>query len=98
VSRIALVKPEKARGVENMLLALAQRGQLGEPVSDAQLLGMLEKVNEGGGAAKAGITVRWRRKGGEKGPSSNTGQHCCPLTRGGAQINRRRPDMFGDDY
>jgi programmed cell death protein 5 len=32
VSRIALVKPDKARGVENMILAAAQRGQLGEKV------------------------------------------------------------------
>lgn len=30
LARIALVKPDKARGVENMLLAMAQRGQLGE--------------------------------------------------------------------
>lgn len=33
VSRIALVKPEKARAVENMLIAAAQRGQLGEKVN-----------------------------------------------------------------
>jgi programmed cell death protein 5 len=46
VSRIALVKPEKARGVENMVLSMAQRGQLTEPVSDAQLLSLLEKVND----------------------------------------------------
>jgi hypothetical protein len=32
VSRIALVKPEKARGVENMVIAMAQRGQITEPV------------------------------------------------------------------
>lgn len=33
VSRVALVKPEKARNVENMILAAAQRGQLMERVS-----------------------------------------------------------------
>jgi DNA-binding TFAR19-related protein (PDSD5 family) len=32
VSRIALVKPDKARGVENMVLSMAQRGQITEPV------------------------------------------------------------------
>lgn len=30
VARIALVKPEKARGVENMILNMAQRGQINE--------------------------------------------------------------------
>lgn len=32
MSRIALVKPDKARGVENMILAAAQRGALQEKV------------------------------------------------------------------
>jgi hypothetical protein len=32
VSRIALVKPDKARGVENMIISMAQRGQISEPV------------------------------------------------------------------
>ena len=32
VSRIALVKPEKARGVEDILLNAAKRGQLGQKV------------------------------------------------------------------
>jgi DNA-binding TFAR19-related protein (PDSD5 family) len=32
VSRIALVKPDKARAVENMILNMAQRGQLMERV------------------------------------------------------------------
>jgi hypothetical protein len=93
VSRIALVKPDKARGVENMIISMAQRGQISEPVraplptraacfardswcgfvvarrcvdslrvpppsqvTDAQLLQMLEKVNEQ--MPKTGITVR----------------------------------------
>ena len=32
VARIALVKPEKARGVENLILQMAQRGQITEKV------------------------------------------------------------------
>lgn len=32
VSRIALVKPDKARSIENMILAAAQRGALAEKV------------------------------------------------------------------
>ena len=38
VARIALVKPDKARGVENMVLAMAQRGQIQEQArSDGRL-------------------------------------------------------------
>ena len=33
VNRIALVKPDKSKGVENMVLQMAQRGQLNEKVS-----------------------------------------------------------------
>ena len=33
VARIALVKPEKARGVENLVLQMAQRAQITEKVS-----------------------------------------------------------------
>ena len=32
VARIGLVKPEKARGVENLILQMAQRGQVTEKV------------------------------------------------------------------
>ncbi len=32
VARIALVKPDKARGVENLVLQMAQRGQITEKV------------------------------------------------------------------
>ena len=34
VARIALVKPDKARGVENLVLQMAQRGQITEKVGD----------------------------------------------------------------
>jgi len=61
LSRIALVKPDKARGVENMILAAAQRGQLGEKVSDERLLSMLEQISEREGTAKPKITIQRRR-------------------------------------
>lgn len=32
VARIGLVKPDKAKGVENMVLQMAQRGQITEKV------------------------------------------------------------------
>ncbi|KAG1674822.1 hypothetical protein FOA52_015209 [Chlamydomonas sp. UWO 241] len=50
LARIALVKPDKARAVENMMLGAAQRGQLGgEKISDERLLTMLESLNKGDG-------------------------------------------------
>jgi hypothetical protein len=64
-------------------------------VSDAQLLGMLEKVNEQ--MPKTGITVR--------APAPRAAERCpllaCaltgPLLVRATQINRRRPQLFEDD-
>ena len=42
LARIALVKPEKARAVEDNVLRMAQRGQIAEPVSEDRLVAMLE--------------------------------------------------------
>eukprot|EP00197_Chlamydomonas_leiostraca_P008034 CAMPEP_0202866346 /NCGR_PEP_ID=MMETSP1391-20130828/7333_1 /ASSEMBLY_ACC=CAM_ASM_000867 /TAXON_ID=1034604 /ORGANISM="Chlamydomonas leiostraca, Strain SAG 11-49" /LENGTH=128 /DNA_ID=CAMNT_0049546281 /DNA_START=66 /DNA_END=452 /DNA_ORIENTATION=- len=61
LSRIALVKPDKARAVENMILAAAQRGQLGEKVSEERLVSMLETINEKQGTTKPKITIQRRR-------------------------------------
>ena len=65
----------------------------GTQVTDAQLLGMLEKVNEQ--LPKTGITVR---------SSLVEATRICftrfCFTRSrllGAQINRRRPSLFEDD-
>mmetsp|Transcript_41175 Transcript_41175/g.74065 ORF Transcript_41175/g.74065 Transcript_41175/m.74065 type:complete len:132 (-) Transcript_41175:162-557(-) len=61
LSRISLVKPDKARGVENMLIQMAQRGQLGgSKVSEEQLIGMLEQINEKS-SSKTKITIQRRR-------------------------------------
>jgi programmed cell death protein 5 len=47
LQRIALVKPDKARGVEDMILQMAQRGQLGgSKVSEEQLITLLGHINE----------------------------------------------------
>ncbi|XP_044462398.1 DNA-binding protein DDB_G0278111-like [Mangifera indica] len=45
LSRIALVKPEKARGVEDILLRAAQMGQIVEKVSEERLISLLEQIN-----------------------------------------------------
>ncbi|EDO41998.1 predicted protein [Nematostella vectensis] len=46
LNSIALVKPEKARMVENMLIQMARSGQVGGKVGETQLVGLLEKVQD----------------------------------------------------
>ncbi|CAA2967668.1 DNA-binding protein DDB_G0278111-like [Olea europaea var. sylvestris] len=45
VARIALVKPEKARGVEDVILRGARVGQITEKVSEERLISLLEQIN-----------------------------------------------------
>ncbi|GAY35072.1 hypothetical protein CUMW_014100 [Citrus unshiu] len=45
LARIALVKPEKARGVEDIILRSAQMGQIVEKVSEERLISLLEQIN-----------------------------------------------------
>ncbi|KAK9267150.1 hypothetical protein L1049_009570 [Liquidambar formosana] len=45
IARIALVKPDKARGVEDVLLRAAQMGQIVEKVSEERLISLLEQIN-----------------------------------------------------
>ncbi|KAL3141399.1 hypothetical protein ABBQ32_004974 [Trebouxia sp. C0010 RCD-2024] len=60
LARIALVKPDKAKGVENMVLQMAQRGQLNEKVTENRLIGLLEQVNEQS-STKTKVTIQRRR-------------------------------------
>eukprot|EP00696_Hemimastix_kukwesjijk_P018833 gnl/Hemi2/7866_TR2716_c0_g1_i2.p1 gnl/Hemi2/7866_TR2716_c0_g1~~gnl/Hemi2/7866_TR2716_c0_g1_i2.p1 ORF type:complete len:129 (-),score=50.55 gnl/Hemi2/7866_TR2716_c0_g1_i2:262-648(-) len=46
LSRIALVKPDKARQVENMILQMATSGRLGGRVTEEQLIKLLEQISE----------------------------------------------------
>lgn len=61
LSRIALVKPEKARNVENMILAAAQRGALQEKVTEERLVSMLEQISEKENSSKTKVTIQRRR-------------------------------------
>ncbi|KAK4399314.1 DNA-binding protein DDB [Sesamum angolense] len=45
VARIALVKPEKARGVEDVIIRAAQMGQIVDQVSEERLISLLEQIN-----------------------------------------------------
>ncbi|XP_051883990.1 programmed cell death protein 5 [Pristis pectinata] len=46
LSNLALVKPEKAKSVENYLIQMAKFGQLGGKISESGLIEILEKVNQ----------------------------------------------------
>jgi programmed cell death protein 5 len=55
VARISIVKPEKARAVEDLILRMAQSGQLGAKISEQRLIGLLEQLNE---QTKAETTIK----------------------------------------
>ncbi|KAJ3221324.1 hypothetical protein HK099_003584 [Clydaea vesicula] len=46
LSRISMVKPEKGRQVEQLLITLAQRGQLREKVDEKALIELLSQVKD----------------------------------------------------
>ncbi|KAJ1974811.1 hypothetical protein H4R35_003439 [Dimargaris xerosporica] len=46
LTRIAMVKADKARGVEDMLIRMAKTGQLRGKVSEQQLIELLEQLSE----------------------------------------------------
>jgi programmed cell death protein 5 len=45
VSRIALVRPQRAQGIEDLLMRMAKGGQLRGQVSEEQLIGVLDQVS-----------------------------------------------------
>ncbi|RGB36999.1 programmed cell death protein 5-like protein [Rhizophagus diaphanus] len=46
VARISMVKADKARAVEDLLIRMAQTGQLRGKVSESQLIEILEQINQ----------------------------------------------------
>ncbi|ORZ22809.1 PDCD5-related protein [Lobosporangium transversale] len=46
LSRIAIVKPDKARAVEDLLIRMAQGGQVRSKITETQLIELLEQVNQ----------------------------------------------------
>ncbi|KAF5738301.1 Programmed cell death protein 5 [Tripterygium wilfordii] len=60
LARIALVKPEKARGVEDVIFRAAQMGQIVEKVSEERLISLLEQINSQT-AKQTKVTIQRRR-------------------------------------
>ena len=58
MSRISIVKPEKARGVEDLLIRMAQSGKLRGQVTEPQLVQYLEQINTQIEPSKTKIVVR----------------------------------------
>ena len=48
LNRVRLVKPEKVRQVEDLVIQMAQQNRLGGPIQDAQLCDLLARASEGG--------------------------------------------------
>lgn len=60
VARIKLVKPDKAREIEDALLQAARRGRLQGPVPESQVVRMLEEMSKTEGHTK--VTFKRRAK------------------------------------
>eukprot|EP01098_Paradermamoeba_levis_P011503 TRINITY_DN4936_c0_g3_i2.p1 TRINITY_DN4936_c0_g3~~TRINITY_DN4936_c0_g3_i2.p1 ORF type:complete len:146 (+),score=48.98 TRINITY_DN4936_c0_g3_i2:55-438(+) len=58
LTRIAMVKPEKARQVEDVLINAAQTGQLSSKVDEQKLISLLGQISE----QKAKTTVKFTRR------------------------------------
>jgi len=53
-----MVRPEKSRQVEDLIISAAQRGQLNEKVDEPKLISLLEQISEK--APKTTITMKRR--------------------------------------
>ena len=60
LANIKLVKPQKAQMLSNRILQLAKAGQLNGKMDEAQLIGMLESLNDAVEQDKPKITVTFK--------------------------------------
>jgi programmed cell death protein 5 len=66
LSRLAMVKKEHARSVEDSLINAATNGQLKSKISEEQLIAMLEQISgsaASGTSQNRGITIQRRKTG-----------------------------------
>ena len=62
LKRIACVKPEKTRSIENYVIQSVRQGRLQPPVSDSKLKQLLEAMTESQGGSKSGPKITFVRK------------------------------------
>ena len=58
LNRVAIVKPDTARGVENHLISLARGGKLRQQVAESDVIKLLEELAGSAGAGGDGAAVR----------------------------------------
>lgn len=61
LSRIALVKPEKARKVEDFIIQNARMGKIIGKLEDDKLISLLEAVDASSGSGVPKVTIQRRR-------------------------------------
>lgn len=54
VARIAMVKPSKAKSIQELLIRMAQSGQVRQKVTEQQLIGLLDQVDGPGPGGSGG--------------------------------------------
>ena len=60
MNRIAIVKPDKARAIENQLIQMAQRGQNRQKIDEPNLIKMLEGIDQKADGGRTKITFKRR--------------------------------------
>jgi len=62
LNRISLVNPSLSAQMENILLRMAQTGQLRSRVSEEQLIGLLEQASDAQAKASSAKTISFQRR------------------------------------
>jgi programmed cell death protein 5 len=62
LNNLKLSKPEKAEAVENIIISMAQRGQIGGKMDDSNFKKILESLNEQMTRSTSGIKVNYDRR------------------------------------
>jgi programmed cell death protein 5 len=67
LARVAIVKPDNARAVEEYLIKLARSGKMGEKVTEDRLIRILEEVSgavagASGGAVASKVTIQRKKR------------------------------------
>ncbi|CAI5746470.1 unnamed protein product [Peronospora destructor] len=60
LARIAIVKPEKARAIEEMVIQMAQRGQLAAKIDEEKLIDLLNQVGATEEKQRVKVTIKRR--------------------------------------